>query len=345
MVCRAFRAGLPVRAGCSTSKAVNARLAPKGFVVKIDAILTTKRPSFSFEFFPPKSDDGMRDLLATVDALRPLDPAFVSVTYGAGGSAQGRTVEVTKKIKTDLGLEAMAHLTCLGATRDHLRHVLDEIAGAEIDNVLALRGDPPRDAPVSAARSSNGLAHGADLVALVAGEFSFCVGAACYPEKHPEAPDPKTDLRYLREKVDAGARFLITQLFFNNEFYFSFVERARREGIDVPIIPGIMPITSAQQIRRFTQMCGATIPPKLLAELERRIDQPEAVADLGVAYATLQCADLLARGAPGVHFYTLNKSPASRAVGSALLAARPWEPSGGRRYLENVDALVGFGEL
>ena len=319
-------------------------LAPNAFRVKIDAILAAKRPSFSFEFFPPKSDEGMRDLLATVDALRPLDPAFVSVTYGAGGSTQDRTVEVTKKIKTDLGLEAMAHLTCVGATRDRLRHVLGEIEGARIDNVLALRGDPPRDATAPSFAIQDGLAHGVDLVGLVASEFSFCVGAACYPEKHPEAPDLKTDLRHLREKVEAGARFLITQLFFDNEFYFSFVERARREGIDVPIIPGIMPITSAQQIARFTQMCGATIPPKLMAELESRKDQPEAVADLGVAYATLQCVDLLSRGAPGVHFYTLNRSPASRAVVSALLAARPWEPSGGRRYLENVDAVVGFSE-
>jgi methylenetetrahydrofolate reductase (NADPH) len=175
---------------------------------------------------------------------------------------------------------------------------------------------------------------------MLAREFAFCVGAAAYPEVHPEAASPEADLANAVRKVRAGAQFLITQLFFDNEAYFGFVGRARRAGIDVPIIPGIMPITSAEQIARFTKACGATIPPRLLAALDARKGEPEAVLDLGVAYATLQCVDLLARGVPAIHFYTLNKSPATRAVVSALYAARPWEPARGLRYLDDADAIV-----
>ncbi|HXM19316.1 MAG TPA: methylenetetrahydrofolate reductase [NAD(P)H] [Candidatus Tumulicola sp.] len=299
--------------------------------MRISDILRDKRPCFSFEFFPPRSDEGVAALLDTVATLRALDPGFVSVTYGAGGSTRERTLEVVTSIKSRLGLEAMAHLTCVGASVDELRDVMARVAEAGIDNVLALRGDPPRGFE-EFRMPPGGLRHAADLVRLARAEFSFCIGGACHPETHLEAPDAATDLRYLATKVEAGAEFLITQLFFDNEIYFEFVERARRAGIGVPIIPGIMPITSAEQIARFTRMCGASIPASLLAELEARKDQPEAVQDLGVAFATLQCADLLARGAPAIHFYTLNKSPAARAVVSALLAARPWETSGATRY-------------
>ena len=281
----------------------------------------------------------MEALLATVQALRPLAPAFVSVTYGAGGGTRSRTLAVVKSIKRDLGIEAMAHLTCVGAAVDELRAVLDDIASVEIENVLALRGDPPRGAKAFEA-VAGGLAHGSDLVRLVSSEYEFCVGGACYPETHPEASDAQSDMRALRTKVEAGAQFLISQLFFDNDKYFEFVGRARHAGIDVPIVPGIMPITNAEQVERFTRLCGATIPPRLAAELNARRDQPEAVLDLGVAYATLQSVDLLARGAPAIHFYTLNKSPATRAVVSALLAARPWEPARGMRYLESADAIV-----
>jgi methylenetetrahydrofolate reductase (NADPH) len=230
----------------------------------------------------------------------------------------------------------MAHLTCVGSSREELRHIVLDVERAGLENMLALRGDPPRGshefvAPV------DGLAHASDLVHLICSESSLCVGGACYPEKHIEAADMKSDLRNLRTKVSAGASFLITQLFFDNEKYFRFVEETRRVGIDVPIIPGIMPITNVDQITRFTEMCGATIPQRLRAELEVRRDEPEAVLDLGVAYTTLQCVDLLSAGAPGIHFYTLNRSPATRAVLSALLAARPWERGGGRRYLDAAE--------
>jgi methylenetetrahydrofolate reductase (NADPH) len=214
------------------------------------------------------------------------------VTYGAGGSTRARTIDVVKAMKRDLCLEVMAHLTCVAASTGELRAVLNEIQSADIDNVLALRGDPPGNAQ-QFIPTPDGLAHASDLVELVCTEFGFCVGGACYPEKHIEAIDLATDLKYLRTKVDAGARFLITQLFFDNEKYYEFVERARRAGIDVPIIPGIMPITNAEQVARFTTMCGATIPSRLRSELEARRDQPEAILDLGVAYATLQCVDLL----------------------------------------------------
>ncbi|MBC5825949.1 MAG: methylenetetrahydrofolate reductase [NAD(P)H] [Candidatus Eremiobacteraeota bacterium] len=303
----------------------------------IEGILAARKPCFSFEFFPPQTDAAMEALLQTAASLRALDPAFVSVTYGAGGSTRRRTLEAVTSMKRDLGLEAMAHLTCVGADAQELRAILARICEAGIENVLALRGDPPRDQP-QFQPSPGGLAHASDLVRLVRSEFGLCVGGACHPEKHLEAPDFYTDLRHLREKVESGARFLITQLFLDNEYYFSFVERARRAGIDVPIIPGIMPITNASQIARFTEMCGASIPARLLAELDARAGQPEAISDFGVAYATLQCVDLLARGVPAIHFYTLNKSPATRAVVSALLAARPWEPAGGRRYLPDNDA-------
>ncbi len=296
--------------------------------MRISDILREKRPCFSFEFFPPRSDEGVAALLETVATLRALDPGFVSVTYGAGGSTRARTLEVVTSIKSGLDLEAMAHVTCVGASRDDLREVLARVAAAGIDNVLALRGDPPQGY-AEFRMPPGGLAHAADLVRLARHEFSFCIGGACHPETHVEAPDAETDLRHLRAKVEAGAEFLITQLFFDNDIYFRFVERARRAGIGVPIIPGIMPITNAEQVARFTRMCGASLPARLLAELEARRDQPEAVQDLGVAYATLQCADLLARGVSAIHFYTLNRSPAARAVVSALLAARPWEKAGG----------------
>jgi methylenetetrahydrofolate reductase (NADPH) len=305
--------------------------------MRIDEILSTHSPVFSFEFFPPKTDDGQRNLEHALGELRKDAPDYVSVTYGAAGSTRDRTVEVTKWIKADLELEAMAHLSCVGEPVERLREILDEVAAAGIDNVLALRGDPPRG-ETDWTPHPEGLESSVDLIELIRSDYDFCIGATCFPEVHPEAPDLGHDLRFLKRKVDAGASFLITQLFFENEDYFRFVERAREAGIDVPIIAGIMPITNFEQIKRFTTMCGASIPTALNEQLETRNEEgDEAVTELGVAYATLQCADLLARGAPGIHFYTLNKSPATRAILSALKAWRPWErgsssaPAGARQ--------------
>jgi methylenetetrahydrofolate reductase (NADPH) len=289
--------------------------------VRIAERLGTRRPFFSFEFFPPKDDAAETALFATIEALRPLEPGFVSITYGAGGSTRARTIDLAKRLRADARFDVMAHLTCVGATVDELRGVLGDLRRTGIENVLALRGDPPRGTPTFVP-VEGGLRYGSDLTALAKGEFGFCVGGACYPEKHPESPSFDSDLAALSAKVRAGAEFLVSQLFFDNARFFEFVERAKQWGIRVPILPGIMPITNYDQIDRFTKQCGATIPPSLRAELEARRDDPQAVIDLGVAYATLQVADLLARGAAGVHFYTLNRSPATRAVVSAVLAAR-----------------------
>jgi methylenetetrahydrofolate reductase (NADPH) len=292
--------------------------------MRIDQILRERRPVFSFEFFPPKTDEGQRTLEETLAVLKDDRPDYVSVTYGAGGSTRERTVEITKWIKQDLDIEAMAHLSCVGEPKERLSEILEELDGVGIENVLALRGDPPRG-ETSWKPHPGGLHYSIELIELIAKDFDFCIGAACFPEVHPDAPNLEHDLNYARQKVEAGASFLITQLFFDNELYFDFVEDARSAGISVPIIPGIMPITNYRQIKTITGMCGATIPETLERELNERADDPEAVAALGVAYATLQCSDLLARGAPGVHFYTLNRSPATRAILAALRAAHPWE--------------------
>ncbi len=292
--------------------------------MRIDEILATSdEPVFSFEFFPPKSDEGERNLRDTLEDLRAFDPDFVSVTYGAGGSTRARTVELTKWIKKDLGIEAMAHLSCVGSSREELHQTLDGIAASGIDNVLALRGDPPRG-ETEWRPHPQGLHYSTELAALIRDDYPLCVGAACFPEVHPAAPDMASDLRFLAEKVRSGASFLITQLFFDTELYFRFLDEARAAGIEVPIIPGIMPITNVGQIKTITGMCGASIPQALLEALEWREQDPSAVLQLGVAYATLQCAELLARGAPGIHFYTLNRSPATRAILSALKLLRPW---------------------
>ena len=292
--------------------------------MRIDEFLeSTDGPSFSFEFFPPKTEEGERNLRATLTALRELEPNFVSVTYGAGGSTRERTVELTKWIKQDLGMEAMAHLTCVGASVDEVSAVLDDIAEAGIDNVLALRGDPPRG-QTEWTPHPEGLHYSTELVNLIRSRYPLAIGAACFPEIHPQAPDLAHDLRFLKEKVDTGASFLITQLFFDNELYFDFVEEARAIGIEVPILPGIMPITDVKQIKTITDLCGATIPPALLQALEDRAEDRDAVLELGVSYATLQCAELLARGAPGIHFCTLNRSPATRAILTALKLLKPW---------------------
>ncbi len=289
--------------------------------MRIDEALGRGNPIFSFEFFPPQNDAATEALFSTISSLRRFGPAFVSVTYGAGGSSRTRTVELVKRIAANLDLTVLAHVTCMGSSAQELRSLFGELEQCGIENVLALRGDPPKE---GTGIVEGGFRSAKDLVAMLNAEFSFCVGAACYPEIHTEAADASSDLAYLALKVRSGAKFLITQLFFDNDAYFDFVGRARDAGITVPIIPGIMPITNYKQVARFTASCGATIPQPLREELERHAEDPAAVADLGVAYASLQCSQLLARGAPGIHFYTLNKSPSTRAVVSALLASGRW---------------------
>lgn len=281
--------------------------------MKIIDALRGPRPAFSFEFFPPKDAEGVERLFQTISELRPYEPTYVSVTYGAMGSTRGLTVELVRRIKQEVGIEAMAHLTCVGATQQEIAEVLGDLEAGGIENVLPLRGDPPKGQE-NFVRTEGGFGHAAELVKFIRErvDHDLCLAGACYPEKHPEAPSLEADLRHLKEKVEAGVDFLVTQLFFDNEDYFRFVERAQKLGIDCPIIAGIMPITNVSQIKRFTQQIGARIPADLLARLEGADEA--AVRELGVQHATEQCRGLLKQGAPGIHFYTLNRSPATRGI-------------------------------
>jgi methylenetetrahydrofolate reductase (NADPH) len=292
--------------------------------MRIDDILAGDGPCFSVEFFPPKTPEGVEQLFTAVEALKPLEPDFVSVTYGAGGATRDGTVEIADRINREHGLETMAHLSCVGETREGLAAILDRFASIGVENVLALRGDPPRgEADFEA--PEGGLSSAADLTEFITAGYDFSIGGACFPEVHPEARNLEADLAYLKTKVDAGARFLITQLFFDNGAYFRFVEAARARGIDVPIIPGVIPIATYAQVARICDLCDASIPPELDQAMRELGGDAEAEGLLGVAYAARQCEELLAAGAPGIHFYALNRAPGTRAVLAALRASRPWE--------------------
>ncbi len=296
--------------------------------MRIDEILASKQPVFSVEFFPPKTEEATEQLFATARSLRELEPDFVSVTYGAGGSTRDGTVEITRALKDEIGFETMAHLSCVGETREGLAETLDQIAAAGIDNIFALRGDPPRGQQ-DFVQPEGGLGSAAELATFISDGWDFAIGGACFPEVHPEAPDLETDLNYLKTKVGAGAAFLITQLFFDNQVYFDFVQAAREKGIDVPILAGVIPVASFAQTKRICDLCDASIPPRLEAAFRAAGGDEQAEFELGVAYAAQQCAELLVAGAPGIHFYALNRAPATRAVLGALQASRPWERTRG----------------
>ena len=270
-------------------------------------------PTFSFEFFPPKTPEAVARLYETARELAALHPLFVSVTYGAGGSTRDLTIDLVQRIKADIGIEAMAHLTCVGHTTGELAEVLDRLAAGGIENVLALRGDPPRGQD-HFVRPAGGFGYAQELTRFIKANYGFCVGGAAYPEGHIEAADRETDLRHLREKADSGSEFLITQLFFDPEDYFQFVGRARAIGIVAPIIPGIMPVTNVAQLERFTSMCGARIPTALRDLLDRNREDDDAIVSIGVEWAADECRQLLAGGAPGIHFYTLNRARSARMV-------------------------------
>ena len=269
-------------------------------------------PAFSFEFFPPRTEDAARQLEQTIAALRDLAPAFVSVTYGAGGSTRDQTIDIVTRIKRDTGIEAMAHLSCAGSTRDELDAVLGRLDQAGVENVLALRGDPPKG-ETSFRPVDGGFRYASELVRFIRDRHHnrFCLGGAAYPEKHIECGNPAVDLMNLKRKTQEGVDFLVTQLFFDNQRYFDFVERARKNGITQPIVPGIMPITNASSIERMTNGCGASLPFDLAEELDRRRSDPAAVLQLGIEHAITQCVGLLKGGAPGIHFYTLTRSHAT----------------------------------
>jgi methylenetetrahydrofolate reductase (NADPH) len=286
--------------------------------MKIVELFRRPGPVVSFEFFPPKTQEGVESLYQTAEELRACRPSFVSVTYGAGGSTRDRTIELVSRIQRDLGITTMAHLTCVGSTRQELLEVCKRLQDAGITNLLALRGDPPQGEkefkPVS-----GGFRWASELVAFIRDSgLDFCIGAACYPEGHVETRDLAADLANLVQKVGVGVDFLITQLFFDNEDYHAFVRRARSAGIQLPIVPGLMPVTNVAQVQRFTKMCGARIPQELQRRLQIVERDPAGVVASGVHWTIEQARALLHGGAPGLHFYTLNKSSATLAVHAAL---------------------------
>ncbi len=274
--------------------------------MKIRDILQQKR-TVSCEFFPPREEDGIPAVFRAIDRISAYNPDFISVTYGAGGSTRDFTERITMQVKQETDLEVMAHLTCVAQTREEVHNVLERLDEAGVENVIALRGDPPRGQENFVA-AEGGFGHATELIDHIRANFDFGLAAACYPEGHTESPDLDSDIRFAREKVDRGADFLITQLFYDNRYFFEFMERAQRAGIDVPVIPGILPILNTAQIRRFTSLCGATIPPELDNKLDQYAEDDNAVRDLGVEYASRQVEELWENGAPGVHFYVLNRS-------------------------------------
>lgn len=284
--------------------------------VRIDYLLKTAWPTFSFEFMAPRSEAEYDAVFRVAEELRDLEPAFICVTCRSGRHRQ--TLNLVERIQRQTGVSTMAHLVCEGISRREVAEFLREMKGSAVGNVLALRGDPGPES------HKNELRHASELIEIIASATGLCIGAACYPEGHVESPNRDADLRNTKIKVESGASFLITQLFFDNRHYFEFVESAHAHGIEVPILPGIMPITSARQLPHVKAM-GASVPEALEKEVLARANDPQAVAQYGVAWASLQCTNLLAAGAPGIHFYTFNRSAATRAILGALRSAEPWK--------------------
>ncbi len=286
----------------------------------IATLFAQNRPLRSLEFFPPKDDAGVAALRATAEALRRISPDFVSVTYGAGGSTRERTAQICNFLKTDYGFTVMPHLTCVGHSRAELDAIADTLHAQGYRNIMTLRGDPPKGA-TTFTPTADGLRHASELATLLKTRHpDFCLGVAGYPEKHPEAPSLDADIDNVKRKLEAGGDFVTTQLFFDNAVYFRFVEKCRARGITAPIVPGIMPVLSLKQIQRFTQMCGATLPEKLLKRLEAAGEHTDAVEAVGIDWALTQIRELLAQGAPGYHLYILNRAKSALALAAGLAA-------------------------
>ena len=273
--------------------------------MKIKDIISNRR-TISFEFFPPREADAVPGVIDVIKGLQGFNPDFVSVTYGAGGGTRAFTEEITMRLEAETPLEVMAHLTCVAQSRADVHSVLERLQTAGIDNVIALRGDRPADHDGDAPGADE-FPHATDLITHIRDNFDFGVAGACYPEGHTESTSLESDIAYARLKQDLGADFLITQLFYDNAYFYAFLDRAAAAGITIPIVPGILPILSAPQIRRFTSLCGATIPPELDGQLNRFADDNRAVRDIGIEYATRQAQELWDNGVPGIHFYVLNR--------------------------------------
>lgn len=272
--------------------------------MKIKELLARDQITFSCEIFPPRKEDGFPGVLRVADEICALGPDFVSVTYGAGGSGAKGTVEVASHLQNRAHITALAHVTCVGSTREEIAARLRELKEQGVENILALRGDLPQDAPADLPRD---YAHAADLVRAVKKAGDFCVGGACYPEGHTECVNRAADVDYLKEKVEAGCDFLTTQMFFDNNLYYNFLYRTLSAGITVPIIPGIMPVINARQIKRSAELSGAAFPARFRAIVDRFADEPLAMEQAGVAYATDQIIDLIANGVRYIHLYTMNR--------------------------------------
>jgi methylenetetrahydrofolate reductase (NADPH) len=286
----------------------------------ISELFAERRLLRSLEFFPPKDEAGVEALRATAQALRGMRPDFVSVTYGAGGTTRDRTAQVSAMLRAEFGFTVMPHLTCVGHSKTELAALADRIHEGGFRNIMTLRGDPPKGAAEFQA-ATDGLRHASELATLLKSRHpDFCLGVAGYPEKHPEAPSLEADLNHLRRKVDAGAAFVTTQLFFDNAVYYRFVEKCRSAGITVPIVPGIMPVLSLKQIQRFTQMCGATLPAQLIKRLEAAADNAEVMETIGIDWALNQIRGLIANGAAGYHLYILNRAKGALSLAAGLAA-------------------------
>jgi methylenetetrahydrofolate reductase (NADPH) len=286
----------------------------------LSELFAQHRPLRSIEFFPPRDDAGVDALRKTAAALKAIFPDFVSVTYGAGGSTRERTAQVSALLKAEFGYTVMPHLTCVGHSRDELNQVADRIHGDGFRNIMALRGDPPKGATEFSA-PVDGLRYANELVSLLKARHpDFCLGVGGYPEKHPEAASMESDMAALKRKVDAGASFVTTQLFFDNAVYYRFVDACRNSGITVPIVPGIMPVLSLKQIQRFTSMCGTALPQPLIRRLEAAGETPEIVEAIGIDWALQQIRDLLGNGAPGYHLYILNRAKSALTLAAGLAA-------------------------
>lgn len=284
--------------------------------MKIADILKTKKPVYSFEFFPPKTPEGEESLYKTVTELKKLEPDYVSVTYGAMGNTRGKTFEIVEKIQKEHGITGMAHLTCVASSQDQIKDILIELKKRGIENIMALRGDAAIG-ETEFKRPVDGFASALELVTFIKKtDPNFCLGNACYPEGHIQFKNESAEIDYLKKKVDAGADFLVTQMFFENAYYFRYLEKIRAAGINLPVIPGIMPITNFKQIKRFTEMCAVEIPRLMVLKLEQANECD--TEDIGIERAIEQCRELIQNGAPGIHFYTLNKSKATQDILIAL---------------------------